>query len=188
MRVNRTLRIAQNGTWHGATIDGTFSFASPCELIVTLFIACAVALLTAKTTPAYSVFIATPRFSFVPSAARLHAICSPSSLACTAIRSTTFRATCEETDRGWHARIDASFVPYTYLWLDHLLGKQFKVLLGHEREHLRDIQSDAAAYVRTLSLQTFHSHTDCQAFAEQKSPLFYERLRQSAQRSQRNRQ
>ena len=153
---------------------------------MTLLIACSVALLTSTRAPAYSVYIAAPRLTFVPSAARLHAICGPTSLACTAIRGTTFHGTCESRD-GWHARVDVSFDPYTYLWLGYLLGKDVDVLT-HEREHLRDIQTDATEYVRTLSMQTFHSQIDCESAMGQNGVRFEERLRRFAARSQADRQ
>src|SRR5207245_8906437 len=90
-----------------------FIASTSCELVVTLFIACAVVLFRSEATPAYSVYIAAPRFTFAPSAARLHAICGPTSLACTAIRGTYFHATCDESSDGWHAHLDACFIAYT---------------------------------------------------------------------------
>src|SRR5438552_18941466 len=158
-----------------------------CELVVTLFIACAVALLTSKTPPAYSLYIARPRLTLLSSPTRLRAIFGPASLGCTSIRGATIHAACGEGQGGWYARIDASFVPYTYLWRGYLSGRHFDVL-AHEREHLRDIQSDATQYVRTLSLQTFRSQSDCATVMERNSADFRERVHRFAERSQRDRQ
>lgn len=147
----------------------------------------AVAVLLAKPAPAYSVYIAAPRLIFLPSLARLHMLCGPHSLACTTIRGASFSSMCDEADGEWHARIDVSFVPYTYLWLEYFVGKESKIL-GHERDHLRDIQSDAAEYLRTLSLQTFRSPTDCRVVTQQAGANFDNRLQRFAEQSQRDRQ
>lgn len=84
--------------------------------------------------------------------------------ACTAFVGQRLAPRCEARDGRWHLTAAAQFIPVMYV-----LGVD---RIGHERDHITDIETSLAHYLRDLEQRPFASAEECEAAGSAEAARF----------------
>ena len=84
--------------------------------------------------------------------------------ACTAFVGQRLTCVCEARDGGWRITAHAQFIPVMYV-----LGAD---RVGHERDHIGDIETALSSYLQTLQRRQFATSSDCEDVAANEMSRF----------------
>jgi hypothetical protein len=121
--------------------------------------------------------VQTPMVRLVPTEKHLLEWCGVDGRieACTRFISFRLEATCAPAGEKWTMAAAATFRPWIFL--------RNMAQLGHEHEHIRDVERMAADHAAALESLSFGSAGDCRQRSIQEATAFGETMRQFARRS-----